>query len=215
MTRSVPHAPSPWSGWGGGAVPWSLQGGNGGRGQREAVGDALAPGRHEPRHVPAPPPLHRPPRGALPYAAADPRVCGALVHRDGRGAGERPVARRARRVRGNPPAVPILVPGPLTADRWPVMPALTASMQIPSGHPEPHPASPQPASLRLRSAGGRVGRRPIPEGRVAPLSVEGARVNWSVPPAPGSCGSCRPGAAVKVERPTGRTTLTAARTGRQ
>ncbi len=31
------------------------------------------------------------------------------------------------------------------------------------------PRSPQPAPLRLRSAGGRVGRRPIPQGREAPF----------------------------------------------
>src|SRR5215207_610343 len=67
------------------------------------------------------------PYRALPQAAADPRVSGALVHRGGRGAAERPVAHPARRVRGNPPAVSILVRGPVTADRWPVTPATTAS----------------------------------------------------------------------------------------
>src|SRR3954470_2774571 len=35
----------------------------------------------------------------------------------------------------------------------------------------------------------------------------------SISLAPGSCGSCRPAAAVKVERLTGRTTLAAAMTG--
>jgi hypothetical protein len=47
------------------------------------------------------------------------------------------------------------------------------------------------------------------------LSVEGPRSIVSIPPAPGSCDFCRPAGAVKVERPTGRTTLTAARTGTQ
>jgi hypothetical protein len=109
------------------------------------------------------------PYRAVSQAAADPRVSGALVHRGGRGAAERPVAHPARRVRGNPPAVSILVRGPVTADRRPVTPATTASRQKPGGQREPHPASPQPAPLRLRSAGGRVGRRPIPQGRAAPF----------------------------------------------
>jgi hypothetical protein len=114
---------------------------------------SLAPGRQEPRNLPAPPPLHRPPRRALRHAAADPRVRGAVVHRDWSGAAERPVGHRARRVRGDPPAVPILVRGPVTGGGWPVTPGPTASRQDAGGQPGVHPASPQPAPLRLRSAG--------------------------------------------------------------
>jgi hypothetical protein len=80
----------------------------------------------------------------------------------GGGAAERPVAHRARRVRGDSPAVPVLVRGPLTADRWPVTPGPAAARQDAGGQPGVHLASPQPAPLRLCRAGGRVGRRPVP-----------------------------------------------------
>jgi hypothetical protein len=50
-----------------------------------------------------------------------------------------------------------------------VTPGPHASGQDAGGQPGVHPASPQPAPLRLRSAGGRVGRRPIPQGRAAPF----------------------------------------------
>lgn len=75
---------------------------------------------------PAPPPLHRPPRRALRHAATDPRVGGSVVHRDGRGAAESPVAHRAGRVRGHPPALPIVVGGPATAGSKSVTPVATA-----------------------------------------------------------------------------------------
>src|SRR3954470_7905902 len=101
-----------------------------------------------PDRVPEPASAAEPGYRAIPQAAADPRVSGALVHRGGRGAAERPVAHPARRVRGNPPAVSILVRGAVTADRGRVPPATTASRQKPGGQREPHPASPQPAPLR-------------------------------------------------------------------
>ena len=76
---------------------------------------------------------------------------------------------------------------------------------------------------RLRSdctVGGRVGRRAHPEGTRSALPVEGLYL-WGDPRSIGSMflapsGGlrwCRTAAAVKVARPTGRTTLTAARTG--
>jgi hypothetical protein len=63
---------------------------------------------------------------------------------------------------------------PLTDVRRPHSPAL------PTTRPDP-------------AAAGRGKGRPQadPEGTRSALSVEGPRVNWSVPPAPGSCGSCR------------------------
>jgi hypothetical protein len=80
----------------------------------------------KPRHLPAPPPVHRPLRRALRHAATDPRVSGSVVHRDGGGAPESPVAHRAGRVRGHPPALPIVVGGPAIATSGSMTSALSA-----------------------------------------------------------------------------------------
>src|SRR4051794_30137619 len=69
---------------------------------------------------------------------------------------------------------PAVLPGDVGAagDRREVaqggMGAVVVVVEQPGGSSTP-PASPQPAQLRLHRAGGRVGRRPIPQGRAAPF----------------------------------------------
>jgi hypothetical protein len=69
--------------------------------------------------------VHRPPERGI-SSRRDRPPGGAVVHRHGSGAAVPPVVHRARRVRGHPPAVPILVPGPATVDSGSVTPSPTA-----------------------------------------------------------------------------------------
>ena len=97
--------------------------------------------------------------------ATDPRVSGAVVHRDGSGAAEPAVAHGASRVRGHPPAVPI--PGPKNRHHL-VVDAGPHALQQGSWSAEGSPGFPITSSPPTAPAGGRVGRRPIPQGSEAP-----------------------------------------------
>jgi hypothetical protein len=118
------------------------------------VGDALAPGRQEPRHL-----LHLytvrsdghfvTPRQTLESAV---QWCIEMVGR----AAELPVAHRAGRVRGHPPALPIVVGGPAIATSGSVTSARTAQdrTRAVSRGSTPLPITRPPPTAQRRGKGG-------------------------------------------------------------